>query len=385
MEWPQGVLRVLESLDRAGYSAWAVGGCVRDLLLGRVPHDWDICTSATPQQMQSALAGLRLIGTGLRHGTLTVLTPQPVEVTTYRVDGLYADHRRPDQVRFVDRLEEDLARRDFTVNAMALRPDRPLVDLFGGRADLNARLIRCVGQPRLRFAEDALRMLRCLRFAAQLDFSVEEQTAQALRQGWTALDFVSAERIGAEYQKLLLGPRSGGVLAEFLPQIQAIAPLRPLDFRQMDLLPFRSDVRMGYILLSAACLDRLRLDRRTREKVAWLCRMREQAPPDCRRALLALLGQAGGDTLEDLLAIHAAQGADVTQVRALLAELRSQGAPCRLADLNLKGDDLTALGLKGPQVGRILRWLLEQVMEERLPNRRKALLEAVKPFLSQEE
>ena len=384
MEWPQGVLDVLERLDRAGYGAWAVGGCVRDLLLGRVPHDWDICTSATPGQMRSALADLRLIDTGLRHGTLTVLTPRPIEVTTYRVDGPYADHRRPDQVRFVDRLEEDLARRDFTVNAMALRPDRPLVDLFGGRADLVARRIRCVGQPHLRFEEDALRMLRCLRFAAQLDFFVEEQTAQALRQGWAALNYVSAERIGAEYQKLLCGPRCGGVLAGFRPQIEAVTPLRPGDLSRIDQLPPRSGVRMGYILASAACLDRLRLDRRTRERVQWLCRMRDQPPPACRGALLALLGQAGEQALEDLLAIHAAQGEDLSQARALLNGLLAQGAPCRLADLALKGDDLTALGLKGSRVGRTLNRLLEEVMEGRLPNRREALLAAVKRFLPPE-
>lgn len=374
VDWPEGVLALLAALDRAGHQAWAVGGCVRDLTLGRRPHDWDVCTSATPDQMKSALAKFRLIETGLRHGTLTALTPQPIEVTTYRVDGPYVGHRRPAEVRFVDRLEEDLARRDFTINAMALRPDKPLVDLFGGKADLQARLVRCVGQARLRFEEDALRMLRCLRFASQLDFSIEDQTAQALIRGWPALAFVSAERIGAEYQKLMCGPGAGRVVAQFRDQLHALTPLRQVDLAALSALPPAFPVRMGFALESADHLPRLRLDKRTNGQIRLLCRLREQPLPQTRCQMLRLLGEAGPQAAGDLLAIWAAQGQDTASAARLLQALIRQGAPCRLADLAVTGADLIPLGLTGPQVGKALNHLLDQVMAGRLPNRREELL-----------
>ena len=165
IDWPDYVLSVLGALERAGYEAWAVGGCVRDALLGREPHDWDVCTAATPDEMRGALTGFRLLDTGEKHGTLTaMIRGEPVEITTFRADGAYTDHRRPDGVSFVKNLREDLARRDFTVNAMACHPERGVADYFGGREDLRAGLIRCVGDADERFNEDGLRILRALRF-----------------------------------------------------------------------------------------------------------------------------------------------------------------------------------------------------------------------------
>ena len=180
MQLPEGARFILRTLSENGHEGYCVGGCVRDALLGLQPKDYDICTDASPEEMQRIFAGQRVIETGLKHGTLTVLYDgEPYEVTTYRVDGDYADHRHPDTVTFVRELSADLARRDFTVNAMAYNPERGLVDLFEGRKDLESRVIRCVGEAYRRFDEDALRILRALRFAAVYGFSIEEETANA--------------------------------------------------------------------------------------------------------------------------------------------------------------------------------------------------------------
>ena len=212
--WDLRALAVLERLNAAGHRAVLVGGCVRDRLMGRTPHDYDAATSARPEQIREACAPMRVVETGVRHGTVTVLSGGlPVEVTTFRVEGGYSDHRRPDGVRFVADLEEDLARRDFTINAMAL-DEGGIVDPFGGRADLSAGFIRCVGEPARRFEEDALRILRALRFASCLDFSIEPATLAAARAAAPTLTRVSAERVFAELDKLLLGPGAGRVLAQ---------------------------------------------------------------------------------------------------------------------------------------------------------------------------
>jgi len=193
---PQGVLELIARLERAGHPAYAVGGCVRDGLLGRPARDWDIGTAATPAQVSDLFDGDRVLPTGLPHGTVTLLLEGgPYEVTTFRMDGGYSDGRHPDRVTFVPELLPDLARRDFTVNAMALHPERGLIDPFGGRADLAAGLIRCVGEPRDRFAEDALRILRALRLAAELGFAVEDHTAKAALAQAESLCRVSPERL----------------------------------------------------------------------------------------------------------------------------------------------------------------------------------------------
>lgn len=226
---PPVVASLLARLEAAGHTAYVVGGCVRDSLLGIVPGDWDICTSATPEQTRKIFSDCRQVLTGMKHGTVTVLCGKKAyEITTYREDGAYADHRHPEAVHFVPRVEGDLARRDFTVNAMAYNPASGLVDCFGGRADLTARVIRCVGEPCQRFAEDALRVLRAVRFASQLDFSIDAATAQAALALRDSVQTVSPERIFTEMEKLLAGPAAGRVLAEFgpilagaLPEIQA--------------------------------------------------------------------------------------------------------------------------------------------------------------------
>lgn len=232
-DMPPGAAHILKTLSAAGFEACLVGGCVRDLLRDVQPHDWDICTSAHPEETEACFAEQRLIETGLKHGTVTVLEGgEPYEITTYRIEGPYSDNRRPDFVRFVPNLEEDLARRDFTMNAIAMDLDGNLCDPFGGEKDINAGLIRCVGEPDLRFREDGLRVMRALRFAAAFDYEIEEQTAQAIHRNRAMLDQVAAERINVELCKLLVGQSVGNilrqypdVLCQFWPELGALVTL----------------------------------------------------------------------------------------------------------------------------------------------------------------
>ena len=222
---PSYARTALDRLTAAGHEAWLVGGCVRDLLLGRTPGDYDITTAALPEETEGVFAGEQLIETGLRHGTVTVvLEGCPLEITTYRVDGTYADARHPDQVTFTRSLREDAARRDFTVNAMAYHPDRGLWDGFGGRADLEKGLLRCVGDPETRFREDALRILRAVRFASVLGFTLEPATAEAARRTAPLLGQIAPERLSAELTKLLCGPGAGTVLGEYPDILGALIP-----------------------------------------------------------------------------------------------------------------------------------------------------------------
>ena len=227
---PADVAALLAMLRDAGFPAYTVGGCVRDALLGITPHDWDICTSALPEQMQQVFKDLHTVETGLKHGTLTVVVNHvPYEITTFRVDGEYTDHRHPDSVSFVDNIAEDLSRRDFTVNAMAWSPDSGLVDLFDGREDLAAGVIRCVGDPALRFDEDALRVLRALRFASVYDFSIDPATDAAARKLAPSLHGVAGERIREELMKLLCGKGVGRILRAYPDVLSEIIPeIRPM-------------------------------------------------------------------------------------------------------------------------------------------------------------
>ena len=227
---PAPVAELLARLKQAGFSAYAVGGCVRDSLLGMEPHDWDICTSALPEQMQEVFSSYRTVETGLKHGTLTVIADHlPYEVTTFRIDGDYTDHRHPDSVIFVDDLTRDLARRDFTVNAMAWSPDAGLQDPFGGQQDLSAKIIRCVGEPEQRFDEDALRILRAMRFAAVYDFEIESSTASALRKMAPDLKRIAGERIREELLRLLCGKAAGRILRAYPEVLAEIIPeIRPM-------------------------------------------------------------------------------------------------------------------------------------------------------------
>ena len=386
---PGAALALIDGLERAGYPAYAVGGCVRDRLMGRTPHDFDICTAATPRQMRDALPGVRLLSTGEAHGTLTaVVKGASYELTTFRVDGEYADHRRPDSVRYVSDLRQDLARRDFTVNAMAYHPREGLVDPFGGREDIAAGLIRCVGDPAERFEEDALRVLRALRFAASCDFSVELATATAALAARHTLAFVARERILTEVTKLLCAPAPRRGLRDFAPVLVAAAPaLAPLaedETRWVQAVdrvcaaPDSAAERWAALLwdipdTASALLRELRCDNATRERVQALLAAKGLPLTPERPVLLRALRRLGPDAVRQLAALSQADAATLAALEALLCE-----NPCySVARLAIGGADLLALGLRGPEIGRALEALLDAVIEGRVENRREALLHSL--------
>ncbi|MFA5658598.1 MAG: phosphohydrolase, partial [Oscillospiraceae bacterium] len=217
---PDFALAAINILNKSGYEAYAVGGCVRDSLMGKLPNDWDICTNAHPEKVTAVFDGFKTIPTGLKHGTITIIIDNnPLEITTFRRDGEYSDSRRPDSVLFVPDLKEDLSRRDFTINAMAYSEKDGLIDFFGGRADLEKKLIRCVGEADIRFSEDALRILRAVRFSSVLGFEIEDKTSAALIEKKNRLSRVSPERIAAEMNKLLLGKNVFEVMKKYREMI----------------------------------------------------------------------------------------------------------------------------------------------------------------------
>ena len=432
---PAAPSRIVRRLNEGGFQAYVVGGCVRDALMGSVPHDWDICTDALPRQVIALFGDNRVAQTGLQHGTVMVIE-QGVgyEITTFRRDGAYSDHRHPDQVRFVGELREDLARRDFTINAMAYHPDTGLVDAFGGQEDLRAGIIRCVGEPEERFQEDGLRILRALRFASRFGFAMDGATAQAVRACAPLLDGIAAERIFTELKGFLTGRGVGALLLEWRELLARILPPLALmfDFEQRNphhcydvwthtvhavaAVPPELVLRLsalfhdsgkpecwsrdeqgvdhfyGHALrsveLSREMLSRLRCDNKLRDEVLLQVRWHDlplpQTPREGRR-FLNRMGEQGAlwslelhraDALAQSPAFLEEKLKRVEQARQVLTGLLEEQACFSLKDLAVKGGDLIALGCpKGPQVGKALQWLLEQVMDGSCPNDRQALLD----------
>ena len=439
---PAPVREILETLETAGHRAWCVGGCVRDALLGRAPEDWDVTTAARPEETM-ALFGDRAVPTGLHHGTVTVRTAAGgVEVTTLRRDGAYRDHRRPESVTFTDSLEEDLRRRDFTVNALAVDLRGTLQDPLGGRADLAAGVLRCVGDPDRRFDEDALRILRGARFAAQLGFAIHPDTAAAIHRNRALLGDIAPERIWTELKKLVTGDRAAEVLRaypdiigvfwpEVLPMVgfdqrnrhhcydvwehtlHALAAVRPETELRLTLLLhdigkpncFTADEKgQGHFYghpaesarLAGEMLRRLRADNATTETVVRLVTWHDKNIPRTRSGVARALGKLGERDLRRLLDVkradnlaqapeyRAVQG-EIDKAEAILDQLLAESACVSLRQLAVNGRDLLALGLSGPAVGRILRTLLDAVLDETLPNQRAALLAAAQNYKESEE
>ena len=380
------VLHAIRKLNAAGFEAYAVGGCVRDSLMGKVPGDWDVTTSATPPEMQTVFAAYRTFETGLQHGTLTVLVDDvPLEITTYRVDGDYSDGRHPDAVCFTRSLAEDLCRRDFTINAMAYHPTVGVVDLHGGQADLAAGLIRCVGDPQIRFREDALRILRALRFSAMLGFAIEENTAVALDVLSPTLTYVSVERIAAEFKKLLCGTNAVGVLEKFCNTISVFLPeICPCsNFSLLDAMKPTPRARLAALFHSAhisaneaqIILRRLRFDNQTVRDVSLLLTDEAASIADTDASCLRLLHTFGEELIYDYLSLRLASDAIVRRVDTLL-----QAEACyQLSMLSVSGEDVIRAGVTpGPEVGRMLQTLLEAVMDGECPNQKEALLRHIK-------
>ena len=392
----EGAAELLDTLHRAGYAAYVVGGCVRDSLLGLTPHDWDLCTSALPQQGMELFGEEKCIPTGLQHGTVTVKQGGGLyEITTFRTEGTYTDGRHPDEVHFVPDVREDLARRDFTINAMAYNEKEGLVDPFGGQTDLQSGILRAVGVPHQRFTEDALRILRLYRFAARFGFSIDPPTAQAAQELCAHLDCVSVERIEEELAKLLSAPAPAAYLDEkilgvVLPELspEALAAAKPV----VDACPAGEralPVRLAALLLSLGedgtrrTLRRLRCSNACIEETAVLVR---EAVPGVPVSLniyaRRLLGKYNLCTVQRLAALGTAlqpeHAADFAALSELAERLDADGVCCRVSQLAVNGRDLMAAGVPaGPGIRKVLEALLDGVIREEYPNERQALLAAV--------
>ncbi len=432
-----GAAALLDALHTAGYAAYAVGGCVRDSLLGRTAHDWDLCTSALPQQVMELFGTEQCIPTGLQHGTVTIkYGGQLYETTTFRTEGSYTDGRHPDEVQFVPDVREDLARRDFTINAMAYNAAEGLVDPFGGQADLQNGLLRAVGEPQQRFTEDALRILRLYRFAARFGFALDAATARAARQLAPHLDCISAERIQEELAKLLAAPQPGAylepaVLAVVLPELTpesltAAKPVVDACPAGEENLPVRWAALLGALGEADTCrvLKRLRCSNACIEETAVLVReTAEQGvcgsfllghesghsiarPTACgsrvppQRTVLGetpahagevairqLLGRYGLCTVERLCALCAALHPQAAPACALAAQrarqLEADGVCCRVSQLAVNGRDLMAAGIPaGPALRRVLETLLDGVIRAEYPNEKPVLLAAAQKIIA---
>ena len=439
---PSAAEHILKSLTAAGYEAYFVGGCVRDLLRGVPPHDWDVCTSARPEETEACFNRHQVLKTGFRHGTVTVLMDgRPYEITTWRTEGPYSDSRRPDFVNFVPDLEQDLARRDFTVNAIALGLDGALRDPFGGADDIKAGLIRCVGDPARRFQEDGLRLMRALRFAAVLGYSIEDLTAQAIHDHRAMMDRVAAERIRVELCKLLTGQDAGAVLRQypdvlwqFWPELKPLAGMTQNNpwhcwdgwehtLHALEAAPNHATVRLAVLLhdigkpqckstdengvdhfyghpavsaeLAEKLLRALKFDSATLKRVVTLVAHHDAPLPQDSKGIRRWLSRLDPEAFFQLLDVKradmlgqapdktAVQLAELDKIKAEAEQIVAERQCFALRDLTVNGKDVIAAGaVPGPAVGHILNHLLEQVLNGELPNRREVLLEQIKRGLS---
>ena len=433
-EIPQKVEIIINILEKAGYEAYAVGGCVRDALLGRTPNDWDITTSAKPEQVKALFH--RTVDTGIAHGTVTVLLEKEgFEVTTYRVDGEYEDGRHPKEVTFTACLEEDLKRRDFTINAMAYNPRKGLVDLFEGQRDLENKVIRCVGDPLERFTEDALRIMRAVRFSAQLGFSLEEETRKALSVLAPNLKHVSAERIQVELVKLLMSPHpdylrvayEAGITAEFLPEFDACMKtpqntphhcctvgehiLHSLDYVRADrvlrITMLFHDIGKPVVRktdengrdhfkthgdagekMAGQILRRLKFDNDTIRKVTRLVKWHDDRPEGTTKSVRRAVNRIGEDLFPYYLEVQQAdmlaqseyrreeKQERLDKVKEAYEVILKEHQCVSLKTLAVTGKDLIQAGYKpGREIGETLNRLLEEVLADPQKNQKEILLD----------
>lgn len=387
MKIPKRVHLLLERMEQEGYEAYLVGGCVRDEQRGEEPHDFDIATNATPRQTMALFPDFPIIETGLQHGTVAVIIEhEPIEITTYRIETTYSDHRHPDGVKFASSLQEDLSRRDFTINAMAMDKKGRLVDPFGGSEDLKAGLIRCVGEARQRLSEDALRILRALRFAARFGFSMEEKTKAALFDCAPLLKKIAAERILAELKGILVAPHAGEILAEYEPVLKEILPWLKSDCKVLRKLPPKESLRFAGWLWpmgreAGALLKSLKASNALKNEAMLLIEGQQISRPS-RPMVRRLLARLGPALYEDHLLLQEALGRcsqeDGAWCRAAARTLIEEGACLSLKGLAIGGKELMELGFSGAKIGKMQKRLFEEVMEEKLPNEREALLEFAK-------
>ena len=367
---PPYVKAVIRKIEENGYEAWLVGGCVRDMLSGITPHDYDIASNAPCEAISSLFD--RVIETGIKHGTVTVISDgQPIEVTRYRIDGDYADHRRPDSVNFTGEFKDDLARRDFTVNAIGYNEKRGIFDCFGGKEDIERKILRTVGDAERRFDEDALRILRAIRFASTLGYSVESDTLAAIKKLAKTLHNVSAERIYSEIKKALMGNRpslieiiikNGGLEHIGIDDCDDLAPIDRID-RNIN-------VRIAVLLKLCRCvpdsvLANLKAERTTRTAVGLIYTALCENQPFDRGELKHLLQKHSADDIFATLSAQAAlYGRDVSAAKGELRDVFQKKEPYLIRHLAIGGDDLAEMGISGEAVGRVLNDLLERVIAE---------------------
>lgn len=437
---PSDVLEILRRLTERGFSAYIVGGCVRDVLRGRTPHDWDVCTSATPDEMQACFTGFRTIPTGLKHGTLTILLHgAPYEITTFRRDGAYADHRHPVSVAFTDDVITDLRRRDFTINSMAYHPDTGLIDPFHGEDDLRAGVLRSVGDPDARFREDALRILRAMRFSSTLGFRIDAATEKSMRLLASSIALIAPERIAMEINALLLGQNAGAALSRYADILSACIPeiLPCVDFDQrskyhhltvwehtclsVQNAPQTLSVRLALLLhdigkpscfsigmdgyghfyghpavsadMARAILTHLRYDTAMLQCVTTLVLHHDAPLTATKPAVRRWLNRLGADMLRLLLDVKRADaGAHIDPAPAyariqafsdLLTEVLNAKDCFTLHNLAIGGKELLQIGIpQSPAIGAILAQLLDEVIDEELENTRDALLSRARALAS---
>ncbi len=441
MNIPESVKKIINTLETAGFSAYAVGGCVRDKLMGKQPHDWDLCTSARPEEILTVLGKNNVIESGLKHGTVTVkFDGELYEITTFRTDGEYLDNRRPESVTFVTTVEDDLSRRDFTINAMAYNPSEGLKDLFGGQEDISSGIIRCVGDPEKRFDEDALRILRALRFSSRFGFEIEPATLKAANKKAYLLNNISAERIASELLMILDGDYAArvlldhtGILSVIIPEIKETIgflqhnPHHIYDVWQhtvkvVEYAPkgkvFRlsalfHDIGKPYCFtqdekgighfhghpevsaeMAVKIMKRLKLDNKTISDVEVLIRYHDRRPPADDKGVRKFISSVGKENYLKVLELKKADAKAqnprmleeklkyIEDLEKKCMELTSGGDEFNLRTLKISGNDLKSIGLKeGRQIGETLKHLLNCVVDGAIENEYEALMTEAKNFL----
>ena len=378
IQLPKDVSFILDTYLKNGYQAFIVGGCVRDALLGKTPTDYDICTNALPKETLKLFSDFRIIETGIKHGTVTLLLDSvPYEITTFRTDGDYLDSRHPQSVNFVTNIEEDLKRRDFTVNAMAYNQTDGLIDLYGGQKDLENKIIRCVGNSEQRFTEDALRIMRAIRFCATLDFAIEDKTKEAIFKLKSNLLNIAKERINVEFTKTLLSDNTK-VYSEYYEIFKLFFKLSPkLDAKKLVKLPKDLETRLSYLLLSsgreADVLESLRYSSKTVKTVDEVIK-NFNSPCDSIKDLRLLISQSSYETANIILTIKSKND--------MLSQVKDM--PCKICDLKICGDALIGLGIKdGLLIGKILKKLLYLVIDEKCENTQKSLMQQAKKLMEE--
>lgn len=430
---PQKAKIIFELLEKGGYECFLVGGCVRDMLMGKVPHDIDITTNATPDEVKEVFADFQTLDIGIKHGTVTVMNDgEPIEITTYRRESTYTDGRHPDSVSFSRHIEDDLSRRDFTSNAIAYSEKKGIVDLFGGRTDIENKILRCVGNPTERFTEDSLRILRGLRFASVLGFSIDKATEEAMHSCRELIDIVSPERIFTEISKLICGKNAGEIISRYsdilavvLPEIKDMKGFNQHNFhhiydvlnhtaRVIDSIDPAVDLRfaalfhdcgkpdcfsldedgVGHFYSHASisarkadeALTRLRCDNATREKVVKLVKIHDSPIEPDSRVIKKKLQKYGEEVFFDLIKLQRADNMGLSpeffyrqetysKLEEITRQVIEENQCFSLKDLAVGGRDMISLGLKGKDIGTALDELLKAVIEERCDNNRESLIE----------